>query len=125
MIMTITLKVYITMTLPESVCSKLLALMQNEVYPDESVDENAHRRRIFDQLKIGKVHPAGRVREQTTTFMMLEGDAIWLADLVDNPIYEDESEDESAFRKVIKEEFWMPNLEEIQLAMRFWDHLPF
>jgi len=99
--------------------------MQNEIYPDESAEESAHREHIFERIKNGQIHPAGRVREQHTTFSIFEGDAKWLMNLVDKPIYEDEDEDEEVFRKAIKEEFWCPDIMALEEARRYWDHIPF
>ena len=123
--MTISVKVYIEMTLKEETCSWLMALMQNEIDEDESHEDSNFRQHIFNRAKTGKIHPAGRVREATSTFAITEEAAIWLFDLVDMPLYEDETEKEEKHREVIKDEFWCPNILPLHESLRFWDHIPF
>lgn len=125
--MTVELKVYVQMTLTKTQSDTLMAMMQNEIYEDETAAERGHREHIFTRIQNGQVLPAGRVkvREEQTTFSLFEPAAKWLVALCEKPIYDDESKKEGEFRLFIKQEFWCPNIEALHKSIHSWDDIPF
>lgn len=123
--MPVMIKVYFQMTLSRTHAERLKALVQNDIYEDETADDMVAREHIFERIDNGNVDPGGRMRESTVTFCMYEKPASWLERLVQGPIYEDETEEEQEMRLKIKEEFRCPNLQHVRECMVRWDDIPF
>jgi hypothetical protein len=123
--MGLVIRPYVEFTLPERLCLQLKDLVQNEIYEDEKPQEAAFREMIFTRIGMGRLTPAGRMKEAMITFSITDECARWLKSLLSKPLYDDESKEEGEFRAGINNEFWCPDVGPIIAAREFWDDIPF